>query len=294
MGALAAGGAVAFLGLSLLGRPRGDGGGTLAGTFTLRAYAEGIPQGNNTVLAQKSVGMGGSIGGAVGYGWYVAHDIDLTCQGTGVRSVSYCIEGDHVSETGQPPEDSITCAVYLDALYNRANEAAEGEPYPDDGGTPTGFTVSYDGQQADEKDFNRQVWTAFPDDAEIAACYAALDQTGDAASTYEEALAASQAHNDWRFLLERRSSELLAQTTLVMEATFEDGSLQAKRYVIAPIADFDEVLRGYLDELSEAEAQLRLYDGTEPKPEGYEKASARAQELYGTWPDLYTITELEG
>ena len=295
VGALAAGTAVAFLGLSLLSRPHdADPGAATGNTFTLRAYAEGIPQGDNTVLAQKSISMGGSSGGSRDSGWYMAHDIDLTCQGVGITTISYSIEGDYVSETGQPPENAPTRAVYLDVSYSRPYEIGEGESAPDGNGTPTGFTVSYEGQEADSADFNRRIWTYFPDDEELAECNAALQQTYGAKSTYEEELAAVQANDAFRFLLEKRSAEILAQTTLVMTVTFEDGSTQAKRYVIAPISDFDEVLQSYFDDNVELSAYLDLYRDVEPKPEDYEEVRAQVQEHYGTWPDLYTITEFDG
>lgn len=296
MGALAAGTAVAFLGLSLLSRPHDTDPGAAGpnNTFTLRAYAEGIPQGDNTVLAQKSISMGGSSGGSKDSGWYMAHNIDLTCQGVGITTISYSIEGDYVSETGQPPENSPTRAVYLDASYRHPYEIGEGESTPDDGGTPSGFTVSYEGQEADDADFNRRIWTHFPNDEELVECHIPLEQVYSAKSTYEEELAAVQANDAFRFLLEKRSSEILAQTTLVMTVTFEDGSTQTKRYVIAPIPDFDEVLQSYFDADTEISAYLSFYQDAEPKPDDYEDIYAKSQEHYGTWPDLYTITELDG
>lgn len=296
VGALAAGTAVAFLGLSLLSRLNdADPGAAPGNTFTLRAYAEGIPQGDNTVLAQKSISMGGSLGGSENGGWYVAHSIDLTCQGVGIKTIAYSIEGDYVSEEGQPSENAPAKAVYLDASYRRPYEIGEGEVTPDGGGTPTSFTVSYGGQEADDADFNRRIWTSFPNDEELTECYTPFEQAyGSARSTYEEELAAIQASDAFRFLLEKRSSELLAQTMLAMTVTFEDGSTQTKRYIIAPIPDFDDVLHSYFDADAEISAYLSFYRDAEPKPEDYEEICAQAQEHYGTRPNLYTITELDG
>lgn len=69
------------------------------------------------------------------------------------------------------------------------------------------------------------------------------------------------------------ASQALSQSQLKVTATFADGSTQSKSYAIAPIDDFEEAYRAYLDE----ERALQKEQGT---TEGLEE------------PKLYTITEI--
>ena len=171
-------------------------------------------------------------------------------------------------------------------------EVGEGEAYPDHGGAGAGFSVSYEEQQADEDSFNRQVWTSFPTDDEIREARAAKDALPIDATSLDEEVARRQALNRFRFVLERRSADILAQTTLVMTVTFADGSEQVKRYRISPAEDFDETYQSYLDRQARNGAVLSYYRDVEPKPEEYLEAQQASDELYANWPDLYTITEV--
>ena len=260
--------------------------------FALKAYADGISQGEGTVLAQRSISLAGSLGGGDNSGWYAAHSIDLRCEGTNIDRIDYALEGEFVSPEGQPEEGFTGSAVWFDALYSRPYEVGEGEAYPDHGGAGAGFSVSYEEQQADEENFNRQVWTSFPTDDEIREARAAKDALPIDAASLEEEVARWQALNRFRFVLERRSADILAQTTLVMAVTFADGSEQVKRYRISPSEDFDEAYQDYLDREARSSAVLSYYRDVEPKPEKYLEAQEATDGLYANWPDLYTITEV--
>ena len=287
------GSAAALLALSVIVRP-GEGAPAEAegNWFTLKAYADGVSQGERTVLAQRSISLAGSLGGSESSGWYAAHSIDLRCEGANIYRIDYALEGEFVSPEGQPGEEFTENAVWFDALYSRPYEVGEGEAYPDHGGAGAGFSVSYEGQQADEDSFNRQVWTSFPTDDEIRAARAAEDALPIDAATLEDEVARWQAHNRFLFALERRSADILAQTTLAMTVTFADGSEQVKRYRISPSEDFDETYQGYLDSQARNGAILSYYRDVEPKPEEYLEAREASDELNANWPDLYTITEV--
>ena len=289
VGAVAAGGVVAFLGANALVNHAA---GKRGNWFALKAYADGISQGESTVLAQRSISLAGSLGGSESSGWYAAHSIDLRCEGANIDRIDYALEGEFVSPEGQPYEGFIGSAVWFDAQYSRPYEVGEGEAYPDHGGTGAGFSISYEEQQADEDGFNRQVWTSFPTDDEIREARAAGDALPIEAASLEDEVARRQADNRLRFVLERRSAEILAQTTLVMTVTFADGSEQVKRYRISPSEDFDETFQGYLDSQARNGAILSYYRDVEPKPEEFIEAQEASDGLYANWPDLYTITEL--
>lgn len=287
------GAAAALLAASVVLRPDERDPAAPAGNwFALRAYAEGLEQGEGVVLAQRSISLAGSISGTEDDWLYTAHSIDLSCEGSGIDQITYAIEGDYVREEGQPPMDRSEKAVWLGALYSHPDQVSEGEAYPSDNGTPTSFTVSYDGQAAEADSFNRQVWTCFPSDDEIVACSPwVMREQGD---SFDDELASMRLMAHWRLLLERRSAELLAQTTLVMTVTFTDGSEQTKRYAIAPREDFDEVYQAYLDEESRYSALRSYYADAAEKPDEYYEAERFFDGADSKWPDLYTITELDG
>ena len=287
------GGAAALLALSVIVRPGEDAPAAAESNwFALKAYADGISQGESTVLAQRSISLAGSLGEGDNSGWYAAHSIDLRCEGANIDRIDYALEGEFVSPEGQPEEGFVGDAVWFDALYSRPCEVGEGEAYPDHGGAGAGFSVSYEEQQADEENFNRQVWTSFPTDDEIREARAEKDALPIDAASLDEEMARQQALNRFRFVLERRSADILAQTTLVMTVTFADGSEQVKRYRISPSEDFDEAYQDYLDREARSSAVLSYYRDVEPKPEEYLEAREAADGLYSNWPNLYTITEV--
>ena len=74
-------------------------------------------------------------------------------------------------------------------------------------------------------------------------------------------------------------AEELSRTTLVMTATFNDGSEQTKRYSFSPREDYTQIYADYLKE--DWEAYLAGDD-------------ARRTELTQNPPSLYLITEAEG
>lgn len=263
--------------------------------FVLRAYADGLSQGGGVVLAQRSVSLAGSLGGSSGSGWYAAHGINLACEGAGIQDITYSIEGDYVSESGQPSSLS-TSAVWFDAPYSDPYLAPDGRDAPEGGGTPVSFTVSYEEQAADEDNFNRQIWTSFPSDDEIEAARAEAESKYPGGYvdnlSWEQTLEYERLRNRMTLLLERRSGELLAQTTLVLRASCTDGSTLVRRYAITPRSDFDQVYGEWLEETVEPSATVNLYRDDEGRAAEAPQALDRVNELISNWPDLYTITEL--
>lgn len=260
-GAIAAGALAAFLGTStLLGGEKRDA--TEGNWFVLTAYAEGVPCAENTVIARQAISLAGSLGGSTSSGWCAAHGIDLHVTGTGIESITYSIEGNYVSPEGQGGEVFDENRVWIDAID--AAYYATGKSSPETDANFTRFTLPYDEIENDGKLWNRQIWTAFPTDDEIDASQQHYEQIRNSPEADDTALL--RANNDRRLVLERRSAELLAATTFVLTVAFKDGTTQTKRYAIAPRDDFDEVYGSFLD--------------------------AEAEGVYGDWPDLYTITEL--
>lgn len=263
--------------------------------FALAAYADGTPYGDNTVIARQMVGSAGSRGGRAGLYWYAARTLNFDVTGTGIEKIAYALEGDVV---GFPEGDREETPLdrpyaYLDALYNHPDQVGEGEAYPDHGGTLDGFTVDYAGQEQDQDDFNRQIWTYFPTDDELEELYQQRNALFEARDgTYESELADRRANNAFWSAVERRSADVLAQLTLALTATFENGETQAKRYAIGTRDDYDDVVAAFDEKNAELSAQMSIYQDDPDHQAEYEAAYQSWQELMESYPDdLFTLTE---
>lgn len=253
LGAL--GTAAALLALSVVAKPEDEpGNGTGGSWFALRAYAEGVSQGSDTVLT-SAIHPANSLGGSPESGWYVARSIDLACTGANISNVTYALEGDCLSPSGQPGEPFTEPLAWLDALYSNRDELSPGDEVPDNGGSPLGFTVPYDELAADERSFNRQIWTCFPTDERVDAAWKRAESDG----------AAEEDYLRYLVLLERRSADILARITFSLTATFTDGSTLTKRYGIAPRDDFDEACLAFYSDF-DATSTPELFVITELEP----------------------------
>ncbi len=278
MGAVAAGTAAVLMGLSIFGKAH-DGNSASGGNFfVLKAYAEGTPQDDNTVLALGNHKLDDS------YSWSESDDdelsvscgLDLECTGTGIQSITYELEGKYVGLS----KDSTNGSLFFDSLVN---DPAEGEFAGESG---TSFTLSYDGQDDDKEKFTRNINAVFPIDDELKAAIEELDQLDgydDPEHPSDDELRSYLKRLNKVDRLSRKSyNALLSQTTLVMTATFADGSTQERRYVIAPCEDFDEVYANWLE--SRIESDIALNKNPDDK-----KARANSTDA----PQLYTITETD-
>ena len=172
------------------------------------------------------VGSAGSRGGRPGLYWYAARTLNFSVTGAGIEKIAYTLEGDVVGfPEGAAEETPLERPyAYLDALYNHPDQVGDGEAYPDHGGTLDGFTVDYAGQEQDQDDFNRQIWTHFPTDDELEELYRQQNALFEARDgTYESELADRRASNAFWSAVERRSIDVLMQLTLALTVTFENG-----------------------------------------------------------------------
>ena len=294
--------AAGYLALSVVTRPdfAGPAGETPAAEpegnfFALAAYADGTPYGDNTVIARQMVSSAGSRGGRAGLYWYAARTLNFGVTGAGIEKIAYTLEGDVVgfpegAAEGAPLERPY---AYLDALYNHPDQVGEGEAYPDHGGTLDGFTVDYTNQEQDQDDFNRQIWTYFPTDDELEELYRQQNALFEARDgTYESELADRRASNAFWSAVERRSADVLAQLTLALTATFENGETQAKRYAIGTRDDYDDVVAAFDEKNAELSAQMSIYQDDPDHQAEYEAARQDWEELMESYPDdLFTLTE---
>lgn len=292
-----AGAAAALLALSVITRPDPIGDPTAAGGnfFALTAYAEGAPYGDS-VIAKQMVGPAGSRGESSS-GWYAARTLNFAVTGTGIKTITYRLEGDVVAPATSVPDDDTPLdkpVAYFDSLPKNRGEIDSGEALPDGGGTYDSFTVDYASQADDQNAFNRQIWTFFPTDDEIETLSQQKDALYEARDgSYESELAAAKASNAFWSLIERRSVDVLAQITLALDVTFENGDTQTKRYAIGTRDDYEDVVAEFDEKEAELSATQQVYRDDPAHQAEYDAAFQGWQDLMKDRPDdLFTLTEL--
>ena len=283
VGAVAAGGIAAFLGANALMNH-------LAGEknnwFALTAYAEGTEEADGSRLA-----LGDKFGGHINWGGgvnpatstsellLISTVLNLACTGKNVDTLTYRLEGDNVL-TG----DDINTRPGLWLFQSDAETA----------GVVESFTVGYDDQaitsptdEASGGSTHYDVYANVPFEKgdelwELLAELQSVDpETGEHATRevtgyYEGTHHQKELTNQVALHAAELFAEELAKATLVMTATFNNGSEQTKRYSFAPREDYTQIYADYLAE--DWEAYLADDD-------------ARRAELAQNPPSLYLITE---
>lgn len=111
--------------------------------------------------------------------------------------------------------------------------------------------------------------------------------------TYESELAYMRASNAFWPAVERRSVKVLAQITLALTATFENGETKAKRYTIGIRDDYDDAIAAFDEKEAELSALMAIYRDDPDRQAEYEAAYQDWQEFMKSRPDdLFTLTEL--
>ena len=293
-----AGAAAALLALSVITRPDPSGSPAAAGGnfFALTAYAEGTPYGEGSVIAKQMVGPSGSRGESSS-GWYAARTLNFNVTGAGIKTITYRLEGDVVAPATSVPDEGTPLdrpVAYFDSLPRNRDDIDAGEALPDGGGTYDSFTVDYASQSDDQSAFNRQIWTFFPTDDEIET----LDQQMNALlekrdGSYESELEAQRASSAFWSHIERRSVDVLAQVTLALDVTFENGDTQTKHYAIGTRDDYDDVVAEFDEREAELSAAQQVYRDDPAHQAEYDAALQGWQDLMESRPDdLFTLTEL--
>ena len=275
----------AFSGISGLpwsiGGSGAAGSGATGNSFELKAYAEGIPQGGETLLALDDFN-GGSFGGCGGGDgmWEESHDFNLTCTGDNITSVSYALEGPHVIE----PDVSGTNPGILFQNERNDQEGPGIVSY-----SSTSFSVSYDSQSTSEQGFQRHLVIRFAEPDEMKAIEDQLDtltarpDPGGAAA--DDVRQQESLWSQLEYLSEKQCAQVLSETTLVMTVTFDDGTTQTRSYVIAPVDDFDEKYSEYSSQLIDLEV------AADESPDDA-TAKNQLQEFFAKRPLLYSIAEV--
>lgn len=283
VGAVAAGSVAAFLGASALMNHFAD---EKNNWFALTAYAEGAeePDGSRLALGEKFGGRISWSGGvdpatSVSELLMVSTEFNLACTGDNVDTLTYRLEGDNIL-TGA---DIYTCP----GLWMFQSDA-EGV------GTVEGFTVEYGDQDTtglpsgvSENATHYAIHANVPFEKgdeiwELIAKLLNVDpETGEHVTPevtgyYEGARYRNELMNQVALYAAELFAEELAKATLVMTATFNDGSEQTKRYSFSPREDYTKIYADYLEE--DWEAYLAGDD-------------ARRTELAQNPPSLYLVTE---
>lgn len=295
-GAVAAGGVAAFLGANALMNH-------LAGEknnwFALTAYAAGTEEPDGSRLA-----LGETFGGRIGWAGGVdpttngndlimaSTELNLSCTGDNVDTLTYQLEGDNVLTADGATEDEIyfSSGIWIQwATTYRPGEKSSG---PVDS-----FTVDYENQDPNglldalagtNASYSVYANIPVPDDLvpvflEMQEISETVAERSEGSETIVETDEEQQRNTELMDQVGVRVAELfadeLAKTTLVMTAAFNDGSEQTKRYSFAPREDYTQIYADYLEE--DREASLA-------------GDAARRTELTQNPPSLYLITEAEG
>ena len=282
--AAAAVGVGAFLGLSIFGNDdtlpifddSDDNTTDSKHGFVLTAYAEGIPQSDNTVLPLANWAGGGFWGPPNGDIWYDAcYSFNLSCtaKGPGAETVTYELEGPYCLPD-QTPMDEATCVLF----------------WGDHDGGNSKVVVPY----GDQSVTDTQICAHFPMSDALYAANERFQASSEAAKQESIATGSSvssfrdrEAERDCYFEARKAFNEYLAAMTLHISVSYSDGTVLEKRYAIAPIDDFDEVYGAYLDSVFEITYQM---DDAELVGDLQEEWARRQDDQ----PQLYTIREIDG
>lgn len=315
--AAAAVGAV-FLGLSIIGqpasqdRPAGQNQPTAplnSNSFVLTAYADAIQEGDAALLATDDFAI---LGGGWSEGdnglFQTGHAFNLSCTGNGIRSVVYSLEGDLARVGREFPASDTSTGVPTACVFFEP-DAVILDDSDNQGGIHRGSATSFEAEPA--SNFAGSAGSS-PDSAGAQVCtqaglivrlIAPSDLSAALKDVTEKGNVLSNDYSNidnYRAYLEAGDhvtqtaealyAEAVAQTTLVVEATFEDGSTQTQRYHLAPIDDLAAVYGAYLADCTDAAVQLRA-SGHEDDTESPERAQYEA--TFSARPRLYAIAREE-
>ena len=301
-GAVAAGGIVAFLGVNAL---MNHAAGKRGNWFALTAYAEGTeePDGSRLALGET---FGGHISWAGGVDpesdgddlLMVHTELNLSCTGDNVDTLTYRLEGDNVLTADGATEDEI---YFVPGIW--IQWATTYRPGEKSSGPVDSFTVDYENQHPNGlldalagTNASYSVYANIPVPDDLVPVFLEMQEISEAQSersrdnvnpdgsvttieTDEEISRENELDRQVGVRAAELFAEELAKVTLVMTAAFSDGSEQTKRYSFAPREDYTQIYADYLQE--DWEAYLAGDD-------------ARRTELTQNPPSLYLITEAEG
>lgn len=184
-------------------------------------------------------------------GYVCSAYFDLSCEGTGIASLTYELEGDPyfnfdpARDESTPPKDFSRHRFTIEPgdlknpdkgfIYIVANVPAEGALEE-----PTAVMDAYLRRIDDNIDTLRDDPNARPDDL----------------FTQDELDAYREARDQTEILVHTKAAEMIASSTLTVTATFDDGSKESHEYRIAPVVDFAE------------RYQERVADGRQSDPSG--------------------------
>lgn len=210
--------------------------------FTLAAYAAENPDQEPGKTVELSLGafQPGSASGD-GMGQIIAgFDFDITCTGDHIASITYELESDGLYFEWYDEEQFLRAH----GVYGEDDPAVE-EGYTIEDGTT--FSVDYDEQDLDERRINCSVLVPVQLEGELLELDGQMYSLGE---NYEEIEPLS---NRFWAMAFSQAADKLAQSAFKMTATFEDGTTQTKSYVIAPVADFEELYRDHRESRGESD-----------------------------------------
>ena len=224
--AVGAAGVGAVFAIGSVYRRGGDVVGAAKDGFALRAYANGLPQGDgSSVLA--GLGSGGSVSEGEDGWWMVACDMDLSCTGDGIRRLTFeLLDGYADDEAGGARQRALAF------VQESHQDVGPGEDVPYCQNTQ--FSVDYDEQGRDEL-------LPYYLTRKIVAWFPATDEITSLSDETREMDPGAELDAKWHRLMAlcvQEFATMLAQSRLRVTAELSDGTTQAHTYVVAPVDDF--------------------------------------------------------
>lgn len=224
--AVGAAGVGAVFAIGSVYRRGGDVVGAAKDGFALRAYANGLPQGDgSSVLA--GLGSGGSVSEGEDGWWMVACDMDLSCTGADIRRLTFeLLDGYADAEAGGAQQRALAF------VQESHQDVGPGEDVPYYQNTQ--FSVDYDEQGKDELlpyYLTRKTVAWFP----------ATDEITSLSDETREMDPGAELDAKWHRLMAlcvQEFATMLAQSRLRVTAELSDGTTQAHTYAVAPVDDF--------------------------------------------------------
>lgn len=224
--AVGAAGVGAVFAIGSVYRRGGDVVGAAKDGFALRAYANGLPQGDgSSVLA--GLGSGGSVSEGEDGWWMVACDMDLSCTGAGIRRLTFeLLDGYADDEAGGAQQRALAF------VQESHQDVGPGEDVPYYQNTQ--FSVDYDEQGKDEL-------LPYYLTRKIVAWFPATDEITSLSDETREMDPGAELDAKWHRLMAlcvQEFATMLAQSRLRVTAELSDGTTQAHTYAVAPVDDF--------------------------------------------------------
>ncbi|RDB61965.1 hypothetical protein C1878_09085 [Gordonibacter sp. 28C] len=172
-----------------------------------------------------------------------AYNLDLTCSGDNIASITYELQGEGVSFNNWQ----------LTPEYLESNGEVEVGTTVATADQDSTFTVDYDDQDTKAPDsVHHELFFNYTLDEDEMAVWdefqasTARPRVPRDSATDEEIAAWNEAFNKFELVLGQHDAKIIAQARIAITATFKDGTTATKTYRLTPVDNFEQAYSEYL------------------------------------------------